>query len=92
VENIRRRLKMKTFEEYWAALVAKNPAFGRSETEHVTLTVRGIKNVVKQAWERGELSMAEKTATAFSEGAKHRNDSPYSSSSLDALKNLFGMR
>ena len=83
---------MKTFEEYWAVLVEKNPAFGRSDTEHVTLTVRGIKNVVKQAWERGELSMADKAATAFSEGAKHRNDSPYSSSSLDALKNIFGFK
>lgn len=83
---------MKTFEEYWEALVKKNPAFGRSESEHVTLTVRGLKNVVKQSWERGEMAMAEKTAKAFSDSAKHRNDSPYSSSSLDAFKNIFGMK
>ena len=83
---------MKTFEEYWEALIEKNPAFGRSESEHITLTVRGLKNVVKQAWDKGELAMAEKTAKPFSDSAKLRNDSPYSSSSLDALKNLFGMR
>jgi hypothetical protein len=92
VENIRRKLKMKTFEEYWEALVKKNPAFGKSESEHVTLTVRGLKNVVKQSWERGELSMADKTARAFSASDQRKNDSPYSSSSLDALKNIFGMK
>lgn len=74
------------------ALVKKNPAFGRTEDEHVTLTARGLKAVVKQAWEKGEMSMAQKTAKAFSEDTKRKNDSPYSSSSLDALKNLFGMK
>lgn len=73
---------MKTFEEYWEALVKKNPAFGRAEEEHVTLTARGLKAVIKQAWDKGELSMAQKTAKAFSGGG-------FSGSSLDALKNLF---
>ena len=78
---------MKTFEEYWEALVKKNPAFGRAEAEHVTLTARGLKAVVKQAWEKGEMSMAQKTAKAFS-GADRREGA----ASLDALKNIFGFK
>lgn len=78
---------MKTFEEYWEALVQKNPAFGRAEGEHVTLTARGLKAVVKQAWEKGEISMAQRTAKAFSD-ADRRNGG----SSLDALKNIFGFK
>lgn len=78
---------MKTFEEYWEALVKKNPAFGRAEGEHVTLTVRGLKAVIKQAWEKGEMSMAQKTAKAFSDADRRNGES-----SLDALKNIFGFK
>jgi hypothetical protein len=78
---------MKTFEEYWEALVKKNPAFGRAQDEHVTLTARGLKAVVKQAWEKGEMSMAQKTAKAFSDTDRHEG-----ASSLGALKNIFGFK
>jgi hypothetical protein len=78
---------VKTFEEYWAALVKKNPAFGRAEDAHVTLTARGLKAVVKQAWDKGELSMAQKTAKAFSGMDRRNGESP-----LDALNNIFGFK
>lgn len=75
---------MKTFEEYWEALVKKNPAFGRAEGEHVTLTARGLKAVVKQAWDKGEMSMAQKTAKAFSDEDRRKGEA-----SLNAIKNMF---
>jgi hypothetical protein len=78
---------MRTFEEYWGALVKKNPAFGRAEDERVTLTARGLKAVVKQAWEKGEMCMAQKTAKAFSDTDRRKGES-----ALDALKNIFGSK
>jgi len=40
-------------EEYIQAVIAKNPALGKSDDEKVTMTVRGVKNLIKQAHETG---------------------------------------
>lgn len=40
-------------DKYWQKLVEKNPALGKADDEKVTLTVRGLRNVVKQAHETG---------------------------------------
>ena len=43
-----------TAEEYWNALVAKNPALDKRDDETITLKVRGLRAMIKQAHAKGE--------------------------------------
>ena len=40
-------------EEYIKALIVKNPAIGKPDDEKITLTCRGLRNIIKQAHETG---------------------------------------
>lgn len=42
-----------TEEEYLNAIIKKNPAIGRPDAETVTLTARGMRAVIRQAFTKG---------------------------------------
>jgi len=48
-----------TAEEYLNAVIAKNPALGKPDDEKVTLTCRGIRALIRQAFAMGEQRGAE---------------------------------
>ena len=43
-----------TAEEYLKAVIERNPALGKPDDEKITLTARGIRNLIKQAHAMGE--------------------------------------
>jgi len=42
-----------TAEKYIERLIEKNPAIGRPDDEKITLTCRGLRNIIKQAHKIG---------------------------------------
>lgn len=40
-------------DEYWIAVIRKNPALDKDDDVKVTLTIRGLRNLIKQAHETG---------------------------------------
>ena len=42
-----------TADEYIKALINKNPAIGKADHATITLTCRGLRNIIKQAHETG---------------------------------------
>lgn len=40
-------------EKYLELLIQKNPAIGKPDDEKITLTCRGLRNIIKQAHEVG---------------------------------------
>lgn len=42
-----------TAEEYLKAVIERNPALGKPDDEKITLTARGIRNLIKQAHAMG---------------------------------------
>lgn len=42
-----------TIEEYLNAIIARNPALGKPDDEKVTLTCRGLRALVRQAYDKG---------------------------------------
>ena len=43
-----------TVDEYLQAVITKNPALGKPDDERVTLTCRGLRALIRQAYEIGE--------------------------------------
>ena len=50
-------------DEYIQALIAKNPALGKPDEEKVTLTCRGIRAIINQAYDMGFQEAQEKAKT-----------------------------
>ena len=48
-----------TAEEYLKAVIERNPALGKPDDEKVTLTCRGIRALIRQAFAMGEQRGAE---------------------------------
>lgn len=69
-----------TKEEYWFALIRKNPSFSG---ETVTISTRSLKAIVFQAHDKGVEMMS-------NDNKKPQNG--YKSSDLDALKSIFGLK
>lgn len=42
-----------TAEQYLKAVIERNPALGKPDDEKITLTARGIRNLIKQAHAMG---------------------------------------
>ena len=40
-------------DEYLNRLIEKNPAIGKPDDEHITLTCRGLRNIIRQAHKIG---------------------------------------
>jgi len=40
-------------DEYWIAVIRRNPALDKDDDVKVTLTIRGLRNLIKQAHEMG---------------------------------------
>ena len=49
-----------TADEYLNRLIEKNPAIGKPDDEHITLTCRGLRNIIRQAHEIGYKDCIEK--------------------------------
>ena len=40
-------------DEYMSAIIAKNPALGGADDARVTMTCRGVRNLIRQAYQMG---------------------------------------
>ena len=63
-----------TVEEYLQAIIAKNPALGKPDDEKVTLTCRGLRALIRQAYEKGfeqHKLLSEKVDGFFGKGSSN---------------------
>lgn len=78
-----------TFDEYWTALEEKNEAFKGADEDVIKLRLRGIKAMVKQAWERGADDAWEQAGKVSK--LNDNTNNKYSSTSMpDFMQRFFG--
>lgn len=76
-----------TNSELWAIFVDKNPKMAGADSDHITLTVRGLRKIFDQAYDQGH-SRGFENGKAHQKMREEKENKP--SNSTKAFTDLFG--